>query len=1455
MAESSFQSKINIARNLGPISQQEQAPSAIKLNLASPQKILEWSHGEVKKPETINYRTFKPERDGLFCSTIFGPEKDYECLCGKYKAIRYEGITCEKCNVEVTRTAVRRERMGHIQLACPVAHIWFVKSLPSHISIMLDMMQRDVESVLYFERYVIVDPASFGSKEKTTSRASTKSDMQYGVTITAETYRSCIEADPNFHAVIGGEGLHQMLHDLNLDSEAELLHSNIKKSKSSTKKKSFSRRLRMIEQFRRTGSLPEWMIMETLPVLPPGLRPLVPLEGDRFTSSDLNDLYRRIINRNNRLMKVIELNAPAIIVNNEKRMLQEAVDALIDNGRRGKAQTAPNSKRPLKSLADVVKGKSGRFRSNLLGKRVDFSGRTVIVVGPELKLHQCGLPKEMALELFKPWVYHLLEKRNLVTHLRQARKFVEKRHEAIWDCLEEAINQHPVLLNRAPTLHRLGIQAFEPVLIEGRAIQLHPLVCAAFNADFDGDQMAVHVPLSHEAQAEARILMLSSNNMLSPANGDPVILPTQDIVLGLYYLTRDVAGLRGEGTVFSDPEEAKLAFDSEAVDLQAKCIVRITDRFLNEAGEIIEGIPIRHETTVGRAILSLVVPAGISFKQYNKTLTKKDLTSLINTCIRNCDQRATAIFADDLMRLGFKNATQAGISIAVNDVVKSPDKQAIIQRAQEEVRQIQGEFEHGILSADELNNKVSELWKRAKLDVEKSLMSGLSDEPVFRKGASGKLEPVIDENGQPVKQPSLNSIFMMVDSGARGSRDQLMQLAGMRGQMVKPDGSIIPTPVIASFREGMNILQYFISTHGGRKGLADTALKTANSGYLTRILVDVTHHLVIVKDDCETSDGIFLRQVSDASGVSVTLGKRALGRVLAEPITDLSSRKELIKAGELIDERYAEQIDEYKISEIKVRSPVTCKTRNGLCVQCYGRDLGRGCKVQIGEAVGIIAAQSIGEPGTQLTMRTFHTGGVASTVMSDREYTAASAGKIKFDQIRTLTNRAGDTVVISNTGSVTVVDKFGRDQERHTIPYGATLRITDGEEIKKGGVISQQDPLTRPEISQNTGFARLVNIEADNLQNQVDTRTGRETSLLVEGSKSKTKGTQPEIKLVKEFKYDPDEEEEVFIVSQDAEKKIPLRFILSYGMTLLIKDGDEVKVGDVLAKAPQQRSRSTDITRGLPRVVDLFEARAPKQQAGVLAKVTGVVNFTGILRNKEKWVVIDKDGVEHEHIVMRGMPRVIHSGDNVTKGDLMFDGEIDPHDILLLRGREALAKHLVDEVQDVYSGEAVTINDKHIEVIVRQMLQRADIVDPGDSEHIEGDQISLVQIDQTNDRLREEGKKLIKYEQVLLGIKKAALNSDSVISAVSFLETTKTLIKAVVQGKRDDLRGLKENVIVGRLIPAGTGYVYYQNKKREEELMQQRAQLAEERGDAPVDGDVLADDEDSGSQASEASSN
>ena len=1430
--------------------QESSETNAVSIKLASPQRILEWSNGVVEKPETINYRTFKPERGGLFCSVIFGPERDYECLCGKYKAMRFEGITCEKCNVEVIKSSSRRERMGHIKLACPVAHIWFVKSLPSRISIILDLQQRDVESILYFEKYIVYNPG--------------KLDYQVKDVIDLNEYRKIINEhhDPEFEAVIGAEGLKRLIEDVDIDDEVEELRERLKSTRAKSKQNEITRRLKVLEQFQRNDIKPEWMILDVLPVLPPGLRPLTALEGDRFTSSDLNDLYRRIINRNNRLEKVIELHAPDIIVNNEKRMLQEAVDALIDNGRRGKVQTANNSKRQLKSLTDVVKGKTGRFRQNLLGKRVDFSGRTVIVVGPELKLHQCGLPKEMALELFKPWVYNLLEERGLVSHMRQARKMVDEKRTEIWDCLEEAIRQHPVLLNRAPTLHRLGIQAFEPILIEGRAIQLHPLVCTAFNADFDGDQMAVHVPLSVEARTEARVLMLSSNNMLSSANGDPVILPSQDIVLGLNYLTREENGCRGEGMVFADVQEVLRAYETGMVDLHAKCKVRFTPRFVND-DDVVEDLPKKIiDTTVGRAILSQTMPPGINIDQFNTTLKKADLAHLVNSCIRNCNQRATAIFADDLMRLGFKYSTRAGISISVSDVVQAPDKKKIIDKAEENVLQIQSEYEQGILSQDEHKNKVSELWKHAKMDVEKSLMDNLNTEPAYKVDSKGNRKVVKDEDGNIIQNPSSNSIFMMVDSGARGSRDQLMQLAGMRGQMVKPDGSIIPTPVIASFREGMNILQYFITTHGGRKGLTDTALKTANSGYLTRRLVDVTQHLVITEDDCGTAEGIEISQVSYSSGVTVSLGTRALGRVLAESVKDSQSNNELIKAGVEIDEHYAGMLDEYKINSIKVRSPVTCETANGICVKCYGRDLGRGRTVQLGETIGVIAAQSIGEPGTQLTMRTFHTGGVSKKVKERqnvvKDYKQDDL-KTRFSQIRTIENKDGESVVVSNNGTIEIVNKYGHVLDLFEIQYGSTIFVKDKEAVKPKQKVSVQDPLMQPDISLHKGFARFVNLGPEILIENRDPRTGNVTHQIdlsrVSGKRddeptsekkidkrttrgklaAKTAATKvatkvdekPHIKLVNKILENPEDEVEIYT---DKEKNIPYRFYLEHGATVLIKDKMEINKGDCVAKTPQI-DESSDITRGLPRVVELFEARQPKKP-GVLAKADGQILFRKVTRNKEQWEIIDDKGrVLAEHIVMVGLSRIVHSGDIVKKGDLIFDGEIDPREILKLRGVEELTHHIVNEVQSVYNSEAVTINDKHIEVVIRQMLQRVEIAEPGDTRFLKEEQVSFVKVKNENEKIKLQKKKPCTYERILLGITKAALRTDSVISAASFQETTRVLTEAAINCARDDLRGLKENVIVGRLIPAGTGLIYYRQKERERQLMDERMSALQELQD------------------------
>ena len=1407
--------------------QSRNSVSGVRLALASPSKIKEWSSGEVKKPETINYRTHKPERDGLFCSVIFGPERDYECLCGKYKAVRFEGIICEKCHVEVVKSSVRRERMGHIELACPVAHIWFVKSLPSRISVVLGMKQRDVEGVMYFEKYVVLDPG--------------RSPYQKGDLLTLQEYREHVENHPDtgLQVVIGAEGLRDLFGEIDLEDEVADLKAKLAATRAVTKQKELSRRLKVLDQFLRNNIRPEWMILENLPVLPPGLRPLVALEGDRFTSSDLNDLYRRIINRNNRLKKVLELHAPEIIVNNEKRMLQEAVDDLIDGSRRTRVKGAAGGR--LKSLTDVVKGKTGRFRQNLLGKRVDFSGRTVIVVGPELKLHQCGLPKEMAVELFKPWVYNLLEKRGHVTNLRQARRMVEERSPEIWDCLEDAIRQHPVLLNRAPTLHRLGIQAFEPVLIEGRAIQLHPLVCVAFNADFDGDQMAVHVPLSVEAQAEARVLMLSSNNMLSSANGEPVILPSQDIVLGLNYLTREENGRRGEGMAFANAEEAARAYQSNAVDLHAKCKVRITPKFRNEDGAV-ENMPAKIiDTTVGRAIMSMSMPPGISLEQFNRPLKKGDLAQLVNACIRSCDQRATAIFADDLMRLGFKYSTRAGISISIADVVKAPAKESIIDAANEKVNAIQRDYEQGVLSQDEHKNKISEEWKHAKLDVERSLMDYFNNEPAYKVDAKGRRVPVKDDEGRELKNPSSNSIYMMVDSGARGSRDQLMQLAGMRGQMVKPDGSIIPTPVIANFREGMNILQYFITTHGGRKGLTDTALKTANSGYLTRRLVDVTQHLVVIEDDCQTAEGIALRQESYSSGVTVSLGTRALGRVLAQPVKDPRSGKELMATGTEIDERMADMLDENKISEIQVRSPVTCESQSGLCVKCYGRDLGRGRTVQKGEAVGVIAAQSIGEPGTQLTLRTFHTGGVSKKAR-ERRHVVKDHGVAKlvasFDQIRTIKDSNGDEIVVSNSGEVAILDEHSHELDVFEIPYGAKLFVKNGDAVKAKQAISEQDPYHKPEISLHDGYVRLENMGPEILLENRDRRTGKvtykvDTSRMTakkedepggrsasrsgKSSKAKKEENKPQIKLVRRFLDDPEKEDPIYT---DKDNGIVYSIFLEHDTTVLVQNGQKVSKGDCVALVPQ-KDVSSDITRGLPRVVELFEARSPKKP-GIMAQADGKIFFRRLVRSKELWEIVDADGHVHEHYVPAGQARIIHSGDEVQQGQLLFDGEEDPREILSLRGKKALTQHIVHEIQSVYNSEAVSINDKHIEVIIHQMLQRVEITDGGDSSFIKDEQVSRARVRQANEELRVAKKKPAIYRPLLLGITKAALKTDSVISAASFQETTKVLTEAALSCVRDELQGLKESVIVGKLIPAGTGLLYYKQQERERMLMEER---------------------------------
>ena len=1353
---------------------------AIRIGLASPEKIRSWSFGEVKKPETINYRTFKPERDGLFCAKIFGPIKDYECLCGKYKRLKHRGVICEKCGVEVTLSKVRRERMAHIELASVVAHIWFLKSLPSRLGMVLDMTLRDIERVLYFEAYVVTDPGM-----TPLNRAQILSEDDYLAKVE--------EYGDDFIALMGAEGIREMLRSLDLPHEVEKLHSELETTGSEAKIKKISKRLKVLEAFQSSGIKPDWMILEVLPVLPPDLRPLVPLDGGRFATSDLNDLYRRVINRNNRLKRLLELKAPEIIVRNEKRMLQESVDSLLDNGRRGKAMTGAN-KRPLKSLADMIKGKGGRFRQNLLGKRVDYSGRSVITVGPQLKLHQCGLPKLMALELFKPFIFNKLELMGLATTIKQAKKMVEGQEPVVWDILEEVIREHPVMLNRAPTLHRLGIQAFEPVLIEGKAIQLHPLVCVAFNADFDGDQMAVHVPLSLEAQMEARTLMLASNNVLSPANGEPIIVPSQDIVLGLYYATREGVNVPGEGMAFADVGEVKRAYESGQVSLHAKVIVRLKEYDLGANGEAIEKIT-RHETTVGRAILSEILPAGLPFSVLQKPLKKKEISKLINASFRRCGLKATVVFADKLMQSGFRLATRAGISIAVKDMLVPELKHPLIHAAEQEVKEIAQQYTSGLVTDGERYNKVVDIWGRAGDQVAKAMMDQLGQ------------EDVVNRNGDTVKQESFNSIYMMADSGARGSAAQIRQLAGMRGLMAKPDGSIIETPITTNFREGLNVLQYFISTHGARKGLADTALKTANSGYLTRRLVDVTQDLVVIEDDCGTKSGFAMKALVEGGEVVEPLRDRILGRVTTDDVVHPETQATLIEAGTMLDEDMVDMIEAEGIDEVRVRTPLSCETRYGLCAKCYGRDLGRGSLVNAGEAVGVIAAQSIGEPGTQLTMRTFHVGGAASRAAAASSVEAKSAGIIRFTQnMRYVANAKGEKIVISRSAEVLVVDDAGRERERHKIPYGATLSVDEGLQIKAGTQLATWDPHTRPIITEYAGIVKFENVEEGvTVAKQIDEVTGLSTLVVIDAKRrgaSTSKGVRPQVKLFTETG------EEVKIAG--TEHAVAITF--QVGSLITVKDGQQVSVGDVLARIPQESAKTRDITGGLPRVAELFEARAPKD-AGVLAEVTGTVSFGKDTKGKQRLVITEPDGTVHEFLIPKDKHVMVHDGQVVNKGELIVDGPADPHDILRLQGVEALARYIIDEVQDVYRLQGVKINDKHIEVIVRQMLRRVVITDPGDTGFIREEQVERAEVLDENDKANAEGKLPASYSFLLLGITKASLSTDSFISAASFQETTRVLTEAAILGKRDELRGLKENVIVGRLIPAGTGLAYHRNRK------------------------------------------
>ncbi len=1374
--------------------QKDEHFDAISIGLASPEKIRSWSFGEVKKPETINYRTFKPERDGLFCAKIFGPIKDYECLCGKYKRLKHRGVICEKCGVEVTQSKVRRDRMGHIDLASPVAHIWFLKSLPSRLGMILDMPLRDIERVLYFEAYVVTDPGMTPlTKRQVLSEDEYAAKRQ--------------EYGDEFVAHMGAEGVRDLLADMDLEIETAALRGDLQGS--DTKVKKNSKRLKVLDAFRKTNSKPEWMVLTVLPVLPPDLRPLVPLDGGRFATSDLNDLYRRVINRNNRLRRLLELKAPEIIVRNEKRMLQEAVDSLLDNGRRGKAMVGQN-KRPLKSLADMIKGKGGRFRQNLLGKRVDYSGRSVITVGPTLKLHQCGLPKLMALELFKPFIFNRLEAMGVATTIKAAKKEVDSQTPIVWDILEEVIREHPVMLNRAPTLHRLGIQAFEPVLIEGKAIQLHPLVCAAFNADFDGDQMAVHVPLSLEAQMEARTLMLASNNVLFPANGEPSIVPSQDMVLGLYYATRERINGRGEGMVFADIGEIQRALAAGVLELTARISVRLTEYERDRATKALTPKTAVVETTAGRALLSEILPKGLPFSVMNKALKKKEISRLINASFRRCGLRDTVIFADRLLQSGFALATRAGISISVDDMLVPQEKYDLINHAEREVKEIEQQYASGLVTQGERYNKVVDIWGRTGDEVGKALMNRLAT------------EAVTDRHGNEVRQESFNSIYMMADSGARGSAAQIRQLAGMRGLMAKPDGSIIETPITANFREGLNVLQYFISTHGARKGLADTALKTANSGYLTRRLVDVTQDLVITESDCGTVQGVAMRALVEGGEVIESLRDRVLGRVAATDIVNPETQDTIVPAGEMLDEDYLDLVEAAGIDEIRVRTPLTCETRYGMCAKCYGRDLGRGSLVNVGEAVGVIAAQSIGEPGTQLTMRTFHIGGAASRAAVASSVEAKSGGTARFTAtMRYVTNSKGEQVVISRSGEVLVTDDYGRERERHKVPYGALLFVKDGMAVKPGAALASWDPLTRPIITEYAGRAKFENIEEGvTVAKQVDEVTGLSTLVVIDPKRrGSAKIVRPQVKLLNEAG------QEVKIPGTEH----PVTVGFQVGALIQVRDGQEVGPGEVLARIPMEGQKTRDITGGLPRVAELFEARSPKD-AGMLAETTGTVSFGKETKGKVRLVITDLDGQSHEFLVPKEKTVLVHEGQVVNKGELIVDGAAEPQDILRLLGVEALARYIVDEVQDVYRLQGVKINDKHIEVIVRQMLRRVEIKDPGESDYITGEQVERSEVLQTNAGLIERGQVPATFNNVLLGITKASLSTDSFISAASFQETTRVLTEAAIMGKRDELRGLKENVIVGRLIPAGTGMAFHQARKAKEVLdhAERQAQAAAE---------------------------
>lgn len=1353
---------------------------AIRIALASPKMVRSWSFGEVKKPETINYRTFKPEREGLFCCKIFGPVKDYECLCGKYKRLKHRGVICEKCGVEVTIAKVRRERMAHIELASPVAHIWFLKSLPSRISLFLDMTLRDLERVLYFEAFIVVDPGM--------------TPLEKGQLLSDETYLNVIEEyGDEFDARMGAEAVQELLRSIDIPREIETIREDIEGTNSETKIKKLTKRLKLMEAFLESGNKPEWMVMEVLPVLPPDLRPLVPLDGGRFATSDLNDLYRRVINRNNRLKRLLDLSAPDIIVRNEKRMLQESVDALLDNGRRGRAITGTN-RMPLKSLADMIKGKQGRFRQNLLGKRVDYSGRSVIVVGPYLKLHQCGLPKKMALELFKPFIYGKLERAGLATTIKAAKKMVEREGTEVWDILEDVIREHPIMLNRAPTLHRLGIQAFEPLLIEGKAIQLHPLVCGAFNADFDGDQMAVHVPLSLEAQLEARSLMMATNNILSPANGEPVIIPSQDVVLGLYYMSRELINAKGEGIKFADTAELKRAYDNNEASLHAKITVRIdeTDITLPEPEQKRR---IRVETTVGRALLFSIVPKGLPFSVIDMTMTKKAIGNLINICYRRLGLKDTVIFADQLMYMGFTQATKSGASVGVDDMAIPESKADILATAEAEVEEIALQYASGLVTDGERYNKIIDIWSRTNDQIAKAMMDGLGS------------DTVIDAEGNKVEQQSMNSIYMMADSGARGSAAQIRQLAGMRGLMAKPDGSIIETPITANFREGLDVLQYFISTHGARKGLADTALKTANSGYLTRRLVDVAQDLVVVEEDCGTTAGINMTPIIDGGDVVEPLGERVLGRVIAEDVINPKSSEIVLEAGVLMDEAMVLLLEEKGVDEVVVRSAITCQSRYGVCSSCYGRDLGRGHQINVGEAVGVIAAQSIGEPGTQLTMRTFHIGGAASRTAADNSVALKYKGNIRFHNIKSVKHASGKFIAVSRSGELHLIDENGRERERYKIPYGSEINVADNDVVEAGQVVATWDPHTHPVVTEMTGTVQIKDlVEGITVDKQVDDVTGL-TSLIVRDPKQRSassKDMRPMVKLVDSKGGD------VFIVGTD----IPAQYFLPGGAIVRVTDGAEVSIGDVLARIPQESSKTRDITGGLPRVADLFEARKPKDPA-LMAEISGTISFGKETKGKQRLIITPLEGEPHEELIPKWRHVSVFEGEHIEKGELLVDGPEDPHDILRLKGVLPLANYMSKEVQEVYRLQGVKINDKHIEVIVRQMLRKVEISSAGETKFLKGEQVDHDRLLDANDKVVAAGKLPAMFSYMLLGITKASLATDSFISAASFQETTRVLTDAAVTGKRDPLRGLKENVIVGRLIPAGTGLAYHKERYRQ----------------------------------------